>query len=336
MTRFYVKGLIYGNDGQLRFKDEEEYYEAVGTLCNDDIFLITYEENSKTNSYTDAYRIKCRIDKEKLMTPLRKAVRSGNRINCNQFVEQLINKHDFVWENNSKKIRGYYEKVVKTIPDRYVESFNRGYFRYKGIQKSDFEKGAVFENSTFREYKVDNIESARSDVTKEKKKDGTEQVNVFISHKHDDLDVLGEIIGFFEKEYGVKVYIDSKDTLMPDITSGETAMRIKNRIDSCDKFVLLATDKAIESKWCNWELGYGDAKKYAGRDIALLSLRDENGNYKGNEYLEIYPHIISAKEVNCKDEENHMAADYYVRIPKEDKSFTIMTLADWFNYSFAE
>lgn len=51
---------------------------------------------------------------------------------------------------------------------------------------------------------------------------------------------------------------------MPQVTSGETAIRIKDRIDKCDKFILLATDKAVESKWCNWELGYGDAKKYPG------------------------------------------------------------------------
>lgn len=51
---------------------------------------------------------------------------------------------------------------------------------------------------------------------------------------------------------------------MPQVTSGETAIRIKDRIDKCDKFILLATDKAVESKWCNWELGYGDAKNIQG------------------------------------------------------------------------
>lgn len=47
---------------------------------------------------------------------------------------------------------------------------------------------------------------------------------------------------------------------MPKVTSAETATRIKDRISRCDKFILLATNGAIDSKWCNWELGFGDAK----------------------------------------------------------------------------
>lgn len=336
MARYEVEKLEYGNEGQLKFSNKTEYYEVVGLLCNEDIFLITYEENSKTRSYTDAYRIKCRIDKEKLVKPLRDAIRSGNRINCNEFVEQLKDKQGFIQEYGSKKIRGYYDKVIQTIPDQYVDDFNKGYFLYKSNQKTDFKKGAVFENRTFREYKIDNIESARDDVTTKKNVDGTDIINVFVSHKHEDLEVLGEVIGFLEQKYGVKVYIDSRDSSMPGITSGETAIRIKNRIDSCDKFVLLATDKAIESKWCNWELGYGDAKKYEGRDIALLSMRDTTGDYKGNEYLEIYPHIIPAKELDVEDLQGVTEADYYVRIPKNDKTFTVISLDDWFKYSFVK
>lgn len=336
MTRYEVDKLEYGNERQLKFSSKSEYYEVVGSLCNEDIFLITYEENSKTKSYTDAYRIKCRIGKEKLVKSLRDAIRSGNRINCNEFVEQLKYKHGFIQEYGSKRILGYYDKVIQTIPDQYVDIFNKGYFLYKGTKKTNFAKGAVFENKTFRKYKTEEIESARADVITKKNVDGTEMINVFVSHKHEDLDILADVIGFLEQKYGVKVYIDSKDSSMPGITSGETAIRIKSRIDSCDKFVLLATDKAVESKWCNWELGYGDAKKYEGRDIALLSLRDTAEGYKGNEYLEIYPHIIPAEEVDIEDLRGNIKADYYVRIPKNDKTFTVITLDDWFKYSLAE
>lgn len=41
---------------------------------------------------------------------------------------------------------------------------------------------------------------------------------------------------------------------MPAKTSGETTTRIKKMIRNTDRFVLLATDNAIASKWCNWEL----------------------------------------------------------------------------------
>ena len=57
---------------------------------------------------------------------------------------------------------------------------------------------------------------------------------------------------------------------MPNQTSGETALRIKEIIKRCNKFVLLATDNAIESYWCNWELGIGDTYKYI-KNIAILA-----------------------------------------------------------------
>jgi len=115
-------------------------------------------------------------------------------------------------------------------------------------------------------------------------------ITVFLSHKHSDLDELKDFIGFLETKYGVVVYIDSKDPNMPKSTSGETAKRIKSIIKKCNKFILLATDNAIDSKWCNWELGFGDAHKYIDH-IAILPIKNkgENDNqYNGNEYLYIY------------------------------------------------
>jgi hypothetical protein len=60
------------------------------------------------------------------------------------------------------------------------------------------------------------------------------KTTVFISHKHDDLEDLSGLIGFLEKNYNVKAYIDSKDSSMPSVTSGVTASKIKERIRQCD------------------------------------------------------------------------------------------------------
>lgn len=57
-----------------------------------------------------------------------------------------------------------------------------------------------------------------------------------------------------------------------------------------DKFLFLATENSIKSKWCNWEIGYGDAEKYIDK-IAVFPLLDNNGIWNGQEYLEIYPSI---------------------------------------------
>jgi len=119
------------------------------------------------------------------------------------------------------------------------------------------------------------------------------KTTVFISHKHDDLEDLKGVLGFLEMQYSVKVYIDSRDSSMPAVTSAETGTTFKKRIEQCDKFILLATNGAIESKWCNWELGFGDAKRF-GEHIALFPMKPEGTHdvlYKGNEYFSIYPYI---------------------------------------------
>ncbi len=121
----------------------------------------------------------------------------------------------------------------------------------------------------------------------------TYKTSVFISHKHDDLDVIKGFLGFL-KRLGVATYIDSFDPTMPDYTCGKTAERIKERIKQCDKFMLLATDNAITSKWCNWELGIGDVHKYKS-DIAIVPVKNDNSiNYTGSEFLEIYPYLYQS------------------------------------------
>lgn len=115
--------------------------------------------------------------------------------------------------------------------------------------------------------------------------------SVFISHKHNELKELAQLIYFLEKTYQIITYIDSRDEEMSKETCGETAIRIKDKIKWCDKFILLATNGAVESKWCNWELGYGDANKFAYDKIAIFPL-NTGGDYKGNEYMQIYPRIV--------------------------------------------
>ncbi len=127
-------------------------------------------------------------------------------------------------------------------------------------------------------------------------------VKVFLSHKHDDGEILEQVIELLEK-LGVKVYVDWMDEDMPMVTSGETAVEIKKKIKSNDKFILLATENAIQSKWCNWELGFGDNEKYSN-DIAILPITENDGTWSGNEYLQIYP-IIKTKN-------QHSTGEYYV------------------------
>jgi hypothetical protein len=115
------------------------------------------------------------------------------------------------------------------------------------------------------------------------------EVTVFLSHKHEEEEDLKNAIALLKK-LDVNVYVDWMDEDMPKTTSGATAAALKKKIVHNKKFILLATEKAISSKWCNWELGLGDAAKYLNH-IALLPVKDDYGAWSGNEYLQIYPVI---------------------------------------------
>ena len=116
------------------------------------------------------------------------------------------------------------------------------------------------------------------------------EVTVFLSHYHGEGVVLENVIS--------------------------TAMRIKEKIRSSKKFILLATEAAIASKWCNWELGFGDACRFP-TDIAIMPIKESrNQMFSGSEYLQIYPIITN--------EYQYSIGNYYVEF-RGNK----ITLAEW-------
>jgi len=141
------------------------------------------------------------------------------------------------------------------------------------------------------------------------------EVSIFLSHRHNETEIIKQAIALFKK-LGVSVYVDWLDSEMPKTTNGYTAQKIKERIRQCDKFILLATEEAIKSKWCNWELGYGDSQKYF-KNIAIMPITDsEGGTFSGSEYLAIYPIITSAY--------TYSTGTYYV-----EYNNTKVKLSDW-------
>lgn len=120
------------------------------------------------------------------------------------------------------------------------------------------------------------------------------QTRVFLSHSHIDLNDLSqqELYGLLTLLilYGGDIYIDWLDPEMPKRTSRETAVQLKGKIDSCDRFLLLATNNAINSRWVPWELGYADKSKGA-ENIAVIPIADPSGHWSGSEYLALYPTV---------------------------------------------
>lgn len=115
----------------------------------------------------------------------------------------------------------------------------------------------------FINYLVENIR---------KEKPENYKYSIFLSHSHHDAELVKKIV-LILKQIGVEVYVDWMDDSMPVSTCGITATKIKQKIKQNHKFIFLATNISIDSKWCNWEIGYGDADKYQDDDIAVFPVR---------------------------------------------------------------
>ena len=193
--------------------------------------------------------------------------------------------------------------------------FERGHFKSSRLQ---------ILNDSLRETRYFNAKTTRDT-----------KPTVFLSHKHKDLEEEKEATGVIEmlEDLGAKVYIDSMDNKMPKQTTGETAARIKEIIKYCDKFILLATVKAIESYWCNWELGIGDVHKFQNH-IAILPIKEKGEydcQYEGNEYLQIYPHIDYRDGTTYyRNNGGLIPKGYYIVEPKNTEGITYITpLKTW-------
>lgn len=130
LIRRYFMQRIWGKGGQLEFKDDNEYYEVLGELCHSDLFHITFETNIETNSWGNAFRIKCNVDKKQLTDAFKNSIRDANRINCNEYVTNLYQNHNFDFDKKNKKLYGDYDKVKKSIPDEFLDDFEKGYKKY--------------------------------------------------------------------------------------------------------------------------------------------------------------------------------------------------------------
>lgn len=157
----------------------------------------------------------------------------------------------------------------------------------------------------------------------------TAQTSVFLSHKHSDKLELKRVKKLLE-ELGISVYIDWLDDSMPEKTRGETGVIIKQKIKDYDKFILVATEDAIKSQWCNWELGLGDAVKYDKDKIALFPLRNDGYSaWSGTEYMEIYPTIEYEDGTGKYVGGAYIPQGYYVMYPSLAGIRNLIKLEDW-------
>ena len=121
--------------------------------------------------------------------------------------------------------------------------------------------------------------------------------STFLSHRSEDMADVKKIYNFIHYTYNESIYIDKEDAKLPSRTNKRTALRLKEQIERCNKFVLVVTQHSKESSWIPWEIGYADGVKDI-KDIAIFpcnnSLVDktDNNTWAGQEYLGLYPRIV--------------------------------------------
>lgn len=176
--------------------------------------------------------------------------------------------------------------------------------------------------SSYRSFSRDNLINLNESYSRDKTRP-----MIFLSHKHDEVNILQDVIAFLKDE-GVDVYVDWMDEDMPAYTNAETAVKLKQRIRIANKFILVATPGAINSKWCNWELGLGDAAKYI-EHIALFPINRSYQSFNGAEYLKIYPYIDFEDGYGKYLNDSNISRGYYVKTPLGNGNLSVTPLKEW-------
>ena len=84
----------------------------------------------------------------------------------------------------------------------------------------------------------------------------------------------------------------------------------------------ISTQNVTNSKWCPWELGVGDGI-HNGKACILPILEEDREDFKGQEYLGLYPYIdyASTRKSNTKH--------FWITDPQNTNKY--IRLKDWIN-----
>ena len=115
----------YGTQGQIKFNNESEYYQALGYLAKSDrTTSLIWEKNEDQGAWGNEGRIHFYINNPKIAGYFKYTKGTGNivsRINCNEFISNLCQYHNFVY--------GYIQDIDairSTVPTEYISDFNCG------------------------------------------------------------------------------------------------------------------------------------------------------------------------------------------------------------------
>lgn len=140
--------------------------------------------------------------------------------------------------------------------------------------------------------------------------------DIFLSHSYlDNPVILG--IKLALEDMGHSVYVDwiEDRQLSRDNVSRETAAVLRERMKQSRSLFYATSANASNSKWMPWELGYMDGLRSKSAILPVLQSPTTTSDYRGQEYLGIYPYISKAKPQGETSEVLwvHEAPSIYVR-----------------------
>ena len=117
------------------------------------------------------------------------------------------------------------------------------------------------------------------------------------------------------------MYIDKNDPRLPNVTSKETALILRDTVSDCRRFDVFVTVNNKDSNWIPWELGLADGLK--GENSVALFPTSERGYDKSwaeQEFLGLYQRIVWG-EIKGMEEPGWIVHDHQVN--------TARKLRDW-------
>lgn len=103
---------------------------------------------------------------------------------------------------------------------------------------------------------------------------------------------------------GFPVYVDWVEDLQLDRSkvTKETADLLRARMKTCRSLFFATSKTSAESRWMPWELGYFDGIKNMVAILPVLDVDQTTDQYKGQEYLGLYPYVTKDKNQSTGEE----------------------------------
>ena len=119
--------------------------------------------------------------------------------------------------------------------------------------------------------------------------------HIFLSHAFDDKElILG--VALTLEDLGYTVYLDWRDdpSLDRKNVNQAAALKLRERMHKSKCLFFATTENTSNSRWMPWELGFKDGQSNRSAILPLQATRPDD--FKGQEYLGIYPYITQQRD----------------------------------------